>query len=81
MRLRIIVFLQTFFYKIVISCLMPLVRIQFQCYRNMTSGEGEKWASNKELLIIPDAVHTDLYDNLDVIPFDIIEGFILKSVE
>lgn len=25
---------------------------------------------NKELLLIPDAVHTDLYDNLDVIPFD-----------
>lgn len=25
---------------------------------------------NKELLLIPDAVHTNLYDNLDVIPFD-----------
>ena len=25
---------------------------------------------NKELMIIPNAVHTDLYDNLDVIPFD-----------
>jgi len=30
---------------------------------------------NKELLIIPDAVHTDLYDRLDVIPFDKLEGF------
>lgn len=30
---------------------------------------------NKELLIIPDAVHTDLYDRLDVIPFDKIENF------
>ncbi len=30
---------------------------------------------NKELLIIPGAVHTDLYDNLDVIPFDKIESF------
>lgn len=30
---------------------------------------------NKELLIIPGAVHTDLYDNLDVIPFDKMEGF------
>lgn len=30
---------------------------------------------NKELMIIPGAVHTDLYDNLDVIPFDKMEGF------
>ena len=30
---------------------------------------------NKELLIIPGAVHTDLYDRLDVIPFDKLEGF------
>lgn len=30
---------------------------------------------NKELLIIPDAVHTDLYDKTDVIPFDKITDF------
>ena len=30
---------------------------------------------NKELLIIPDASHVDLYDNLNVIPFDGIERF------
>lgn len=30
---------------------------------------------NKELMIIPGANHTDLYDNLAVIPFDKIEGF------
>jgi fermentation-respiration switch protein FrsA (DUF1100 family) len=30
---------------------------------------------NKELMIIPGAVHTDLYDNMDVIPFDKIESF------
>ena len=30
---------------------------------------------NKELLIVPDAVHTDLYDNMDKIPFDKIEQF------
>lgn len=30
---------------------------------------------NKELLIIPGAVHTDLYDNVDVIPFDKIAEF------
>ena len=31
--------------------------------------------SNKELLIIPNANHIDLYDNLDVIPFDKIDAF------
>ena len=30
---------------------------------------------NKELMIIPDAVHTDLYDRMDVIPFDKLESF------
>lgn len=30
---------------------------------------------NKELLIVPGANHTDLYDNLDKIPFDKIEEF------
>ena len=30
---------------------------------------------NKQLLIIPNAVHTDLYDHLDVIPFDAIDTF------
>ena len=30
---------------------------------------------NKELLIVPGAVHTDLYDNLEKIPFDRIEQF------
>ena len=32
--------------------------------------KDSKYAFNKELLTIPGAVHTDLYDNLDVIPFD-----------
>lgn len=30
---------------------------------------------NKELMIIPEAVHTDLYDRTDIIPFDKIETF------
>ena len=33
------------------------------------------FAENKELLLIPDAVHTDLYDRKDIIPFDRIEQF------
>ena len=30
---------------------------------------------NKRLLIVPGASHTDLYDNLEKIPFDDIEAF------
>lgn len=36
---------------------------------------------NKELLLIPGAVHTDLYDNLNVIPFDKIEQFIRENIK
>lgn len=36
---------------------------------------------NKELLIIPNAVHTDLYDNLDVIPFDKIKHFFQSNLK
>ena len=33
---------------------------------------------NKELMIIPDASHTDLYDRMDVIPFDKMTEFFRK---
>ena len=39
------------------------------------------FAENKELLIIPDAVHTDLYDQTEVIPFDKIETFIRDAMK
>ena len=42
-------------------------------YQNMI--ENSKYTDNKELMVIPNAVHCDLYDNLDVIPFDKIETF------
>lgn len=35
---------------------------------------------NKELLIIPNASHTDLYDGMDVIPFDRIEAFFTSNL-
>ena len=47
-------------------------------YKAMT--EDSKYTDNKELMIIPSAVHTDLYDNLDVIPFDKIEDFIRDNI-
>lgn len=42
-------------------------------YANMMDGNPNP--ENKELLIIPGAVHTDLYDRTDIIPFDKIEQF------
>ena len=47
-------------------------------YANMIS--GSKYADNKELMLIPDAVHTDLYDggDKDYIPFDKLEEFFEK---
>ena len=36
---------------------------------------------NKELLIVPGANHTDLYDNMSKIPFDRIEGFYLEYLK
>lgn len=40
--------------------------------------KGNPNPENKELLIIPGAVHTDLYDKMDVIPFDKMVEFFRK---
>nr|WP_316614822.1 alpha/beta hydrolase [uncultured Ruminococcus sp.] len=45
-------------------------------YQNMITDSN--YTDNKELMLIPDAVHTDLYDNVDVIPFDKMEEFFGK---
>ena len=37
--------------------------------------KDSKYTDNKELMILPGAVHTDLYDQMDIIPFDKIETF------
>lgn len=42
-------------------------------YANMIN--GNPYAYNKELLLLPGAVHTDLYDQKDIIPFDKIQQF------
>lgn len=46
-------------------------------YENMI--KNSKYTSNKELLTIPGAVHTDLYDNPDVILFDKIQKFFKEN--
>ena len=44
--------------------------------RYFSEGAYEKMAGdNKELLIIPGASHVDLYDNLDIIPFEKLNSF------
>ena len=50
-------------------------------YKNMVS--GSRYADNKELMIIPDAVHTDLYDGggKNAIPFDRLEGFFRENLK
>lgn len=48
-------------------------------YKNMMN--NNPCPDNKELMIIPGAVHTDLYDQLDVIPFDKIEEFMKKNLK
>ena len=40
-----------------------------------------KYTENKELMIIPDAVHTDLYDRTDIIPFDKIDSFFKENLK
>ena len=48
-------------------------------YAAMT--EGSSYASNKELMIIPGASHTDLYYKFDIIPFDRIEAFMRENLK
>ena len=48
-------------------------------YANMV--KDSKYTDNKELMIIPGAVHTDLYDNLDVIPFDKLAEFFTEYLK
>lgn len=45
-------------------------------FENMT--KDSRYTDNKELLIIPGAVHTDLYDKTDIIPFEKMEDFFRK---
>ena len=47
-------------------------------YENMV--KDSKYTANKEFLSIPGAVHTDLYDNLEIIPFDKMDDFFQKNL-
>ena len=43
--------------------------------------KDSSYTDNKELMVIPDAVHTDLYDNMDVIPFDKMVEFFVSNLK
>lgn len=47
-------------------------------YEKLESGINP---GNKELMIIPGANHTDLYDQVDIIPFDAIDDFFTKYLK
>ena len=48
-------------------------------YNNMI--KDSKYTDNKELVIVPNATHTDLYDQKDKIPFDKIESFLKENMK
>ena len=48
-------------------------------YSNMI--KDSKYKDNKELLIVPNATHCDLYDQKDKIPFDKIEKFLKDNLK
>ena len=48
-------------------------------YDNMI--KDSKYTNNKELVVIPGATHTDLYDQKDKIPFDKIEKFLKDNLK
>lgn len=49
------------------------------CYFSKDAFKNLK-GDNKELMIIPNAVHTDLYDITDIIPFDKLEKFFEENM-
>lgn len=50
------------------------------CYFSYDAYKNLK-GNNKDLLIIPNAVHTDLYDQMDIIPFDKLEQFFVDNLK
>ena len=48
-------------------------------YENMI--KNNKYKENKKIMIIPNATHTDLYDQKEIIPFDDIELFLSENLK
>ena len=74
---------------------MPILQYSSEIHSAVLMVHGEKAHSryfsetayskltgdNKELLIIPGANHTDLYDQMDVIPFEKLKEFFMKTLK
>lgn len=67
------------------ACLLIHGEKAHSCYFSKDAFEemtqNSPYTDNKELMIIPGAVHTDLYDNLDVIPFDKMVSFFGENLK
>jgi len=48
--------------------------------REFSEDAYKRAAEPKELLVIPNAGHVDLYDKTDLIPFDRIQAFFTKNL-
>ena len=49
--------------------------------RQVTEDAYELAAEPKELYVVPNAGHVDLYDKTDLIPFDKLETFFTKNLK
>ncbi len=49
--------------------------------RYMAEDAYNRLTEPKQLVIVPDATHVDLYDQMDKIPFDTIADFFAKNLE
>lgn len=67
------------------ACLLINGEKAHSCYFSKDAYEimtkNSKYTANKELMIIPEAVHTDLYDNMDIIPFEKIVSFFEENLK
>ena len=63
-----------------IECPILLVAGEKAMSRGLTEGVFAAASEPKEMVIVPDANHVDLYDDVDKIPFDRIVAFLKKSL-
>ena len=45
------------------------------------SGNAFATEEPKEMFVVPDAIHIDLYDRVDIIPFDKLEDFFMSNLQ
>ena len=53
----------------------------WRCFRRRRFGVGQNLSEPKELYVVPGARHIDLYDDVNVIPFDKLASFFSESLK